>query len=81
MSGPAKTCPGGPKWAHKGPYGPFLCVLGDLLNISWILGQILKFLIKITCFCASPAKAMQNHLEISSKVIFGPETCEIALKL
>ena len=22
MSGPAKTCPYGPIWAHKGPYGP-----------------------------------------------------------
>ena len=35
-----------------------------------IFGKILRFLVKKYVFCASPAKAMQNHLEISSKTLF-----------
>ena len=30
MSGPAKTCPGGPIRAHKGPYGPICAHLGPI---------------------------------------------------
>ena len=43
--------------------------------------QILRCLVLKTCFLVTPGKTMQNHLEISSKLSFGPETCEIGPKV
>ena len=46
-------------------------------RIFGIFGQILELLVEKTCFLISPAKTLQNHLEISSKTLFWNHTCKI----
>ena len=64
------TCPDLPSrdLDMSGPVQEDKYLLQNSGNIFFeIFGQILRFLIKIICFLVSPAKTIQNHLEISSR--------------
>ena len=52
-----------------------------MLGMFWSFNHLFVVWFQNCVFWASPRKAMQNHLEISSKLSFGPEVCEIGPKV
>ena len=56
-------------------------LLAKLLGMCWVPVQILfkkkHVYVQLCVFLASPRKNMQNHHEITSKLISRPKTCKI----